>query len=372
MALSTEWPEAFPVKHLEKGWCSLSLGSQEGGVLRAIDLFAGIGGMRLASAQSNFETVFASEIKPSAIEIYQKNFGHTPVGDITAVPETDVPDHDLLMAGFPCQPFSNSGTRRGFLDTRGTLFFDIARIISAKRPEAVLLENVKGLIHHDEGRTLRVILETLNNLGYSTSHAVLNARDFGLPQNRERIIIVALQGESRFIDLTPPLLTFRPRLRDMLDTAEADAYLDPSEYTLIPESQRIEQRSGLIFVGYRNKNLRKKGARPNTEHLSRVHKQPNRIYSIEGVAPTISASESSGRYFILDDRGVRKLSSRELFRIMGFPEKYQFCGTESSIRSAIGNSVPVPLIAEVVNRISQAISKPLNHLDPLEEWMSHG
>lgn len=323
--------------------------------MKSIDLFAGIGGMRLAASSLNFDNVFSSEISKPAIEIYKENFNEIPAGDITRIKVEEIPNHDLLMAGFPCQPFSSSGERKGFQDTRGTLFFEICRIVESKRPEAILLENVKGLIHNDRGKTLRVVLQSLENLGYSVSHGILNARDFGLPQNRERLFIVAIKGKRRFVDLTPPIPAFYPRLRDFVDTAESGAYLEPSEYTLIPPSRRIEQSSGLIFAGYRKKSLRKKGALPNSEHLSRVHRQPNRIYSVDGVSPTIASQESNGRYFILDAQGVRKLSTRELYRIMGFPEDYSLKGSDSALRVAIGNSVAVPVVREVVNRIKTEI-----------------
>ncbi len=338
--------------------------------MRSIDLFAGIGGMRLGAEANGFTNVFSSEINKHAVEIYKANFGEAPAGDITQIDARTVPDHELLLAGFPCQPFSNSGMRLGFEDTRGTLFFDVARIIEEKSPRAVLLENVKGLIGHDRGNTIRVILRTLGALGYSTSHTVLNAWDFGLPQNRERTIIVAIRGSNRRVDLTAPLPSFRPRLRDFVDAAVPSEYIAPEEYTLIPIELRVEQRSGLIFAGYRNKTLRKNGARPNTEHLSRVHRQPNRIYLVDGVAPTIASQESNGRYFILDDFGVRKLSVRELYRIMGFPESFKLVGTESSLRVAVGNSVAIPSITEVIRRIKLELSG-----DPLEiskEWLRSG
>ena len=162
--------------------------------IRIIDLFAGIGGIRLGFEQAfkgNAECVFTSEIDKFAIQTYIANFGDENIyGDITKIDEKDVPEHDILLAGFPCQPFSQAGLKKGFKDTRGTLFFDIERILLAQKPKAFLLENVKQLKGHDKGNTLKVILEHLKNAGYKTYVKVLAAKDFGIPQNRERIYIV--------------------------------------------------------------------------------------------------------------------------------------------------------------------------------------
>ena len=339
--------------------------------MRAIDLFSGIGGMRLAAEREGYKTVFSSEIDTGARDLYFKNFGELPSGDITSIDERDIPDHDLLLAGFPCQPFSNSGRRLGFDDMRGTLFFDIARILKAKNPEFVVLENVKGLIGHDKGRTFRRILAVLFELGYATSSAVLNARDFGLPQNRERTIIVASKNDAHdgFVDLAPPLPKYRPRLQDFLDSAEPEAYLPSDQYTLLPKSQQVEQPSGLVFAGYINKPKRKNGARPDTEHLSRVHRQHNRIYATTGVSPTLSSGESSGRDFVFDGTGVRKLTIEEAFRIMGFPSSFKRDASKTILRRTIGNSVPIPMIQEVIRRTSN--SSRFTHLTPSERSV-HG
>ena len=158
--------------------------------MRFIDLFAGIGGIRIPFDELGYQGVFSSEIDTAARLTYQTNFGEMPSGDITKVHEKDIPSHDLLLAGFPCQAFSIMGKKLGFADTRGTMFFEIERILKYHRPQAILLENVKQLVTHDKGLTLKTILETLQNLGYFVQWKVLNALDFGLPQKRERIIIV--------------------------------------------------------------------------------------------------------------------------------------------------------------------------------------
>ena len=169
-----------------------------------IDLFAGIGGIRLAFQELGGVTVFSSEWDKHAAKTYRANFGELPAGDITRVPLPDIPEHDLLVAGFPCQPFSQAGLKRGFEDTRGTLFFEIARIIDARRPKAFLLENVKQLRGHDKGQTLAKILDSLDALNYEVYSDVLRAADFGVPQNRERIFIAGFDRER-----LPPKRTFK-------------------------------------------------------------------------------------------------------------------------------------------------------------------
>lgn len=322
--------------------------------MKAIDLFSGIGGFRIAAEREGYEVVFSSEIYQGARDLYFQNFGEVPSGDIREIDASEIPDHDLLMAGFPCQPFSSSGKRLGFEDTRGTLFFEIARVLEAKSPEFVVLENVKGLIRHDQGRTFQRVLSVLFDLDYATTSAVLNARDFGLPQNRERTIIVASKKATQdgFVDLSPPLPKFRPRLQDFLDSSATEDYLPVDQYTLLPKSQQVEQPSGLVFAGYINKPQRKNGARPDTEHLSRVHRQHNRIYATNGVSPTLSSGESSGRDYIFDGEGVRKLTIEEAFRIMGFPSSFKRDSSKTILRRTIGNSVPIPMMQEVIRRTS--------------------
>ncbi|MCW6035533.1 DNA (cytosine-5-)-methyltransferase [Spirulina subsalsa FACHB-351] len=189
--------------------------------LRFIDLFAGLGGMRIGlekactSLQIKSHCVFTSEIKSSALAVYSQYFlDQTIAGDISQIPSQEIPNFDILLAGFPCQPFSSAGTRQGFLDTRGTLFFEIQRILKAKKPLGFLLENVEGLAKHDQGRTLKTILYCLQSLGYQVTWKVLNSQDFGVAQNRKRIYIVGLQQSVISWDFPP---YFPKRLSDILD-----------------------------------------------------------------------------------------------------------------------------------------------------------
>jgi DNA (cytosine-5)-methyltransferase 1 len=316
-----------------------------------IDLFCGIGGFRLGMTQAGFECVFSCDINPRCQNTYQANFGEVPHGDIASVIVDDIPDFDILCAGFPCQPFSISGKQKGFADTRGILFFEICRIIEAKQPNVVFLENVKHLIHHDGGRTLMVILKKLNDLGYLTEWRLLNAKDFGVPQNRQRIVIIASKKSHFNFNWMAKIES--KKMLDFLGKDGPFEYLDPKEYTLI-ENPIIQKESGLCFVGYRNKAIRKIGTRPGTEHLSRVHKQSNRIYSAMGIHPTLPSQESSGRYWVLmPDNRVRKLTIDECFRIMGFPNDYLHPSSLGEQYRQIGNSVCVPMIASIANAIRQ-------------------
>ena len=166
-----------------------------------IDLFAGIGGIRIPFDELNGSCVFSSEFDKYAAQTYFENFGHSPYGDITKINIDDIPKHDLLLAGFPCQPFSLGGKRKGFRDTRGTLFFNIEKILEARKPKAFLLENVRGLVNHDKGKTFEIIKDALSSkekLNYNIFYKVLNAKDFGLPQNRSRIFIVGFKDKTDF------------------------------------------------------------------------------------------------------------------------------------------------------------------------------
>ncbi len=322
--------------------------------LKFADLFSGIGGFRIAFEEAGYQCVYSCEKDLDCQLVYFNNFGEYPEGDITQVNLDKIPNIDVLTAGFPCQPFSISGKRQGFEDTRGTLFFNICKIIEAKHPEVILLENVKHLLHLDKGKTFEVILYSLEDLGYSVQYKLLNAKDFGLPQNRERVIIIGTKNKPfNFSKLR--MVYPVPKLRDYLDNQGEFEYLNPEEYTLIDSSK--QQASGLIFVGYRNKSIWKKGIRPNTEHLSRVHHQPNRIYSIDGVHPTIPSQETSGRFFIYipEENRVRKLTLTECYRIMGFPDDFQRHPNGGESYKQIGNSICIPLFQEIATQIKEQI-----------------
>lgn len=314
-----------------------------------IDLFAGIGGFRIALENIGGKCIFTSEIDNECAKTYAVNFGDYPRGDINQIKPTDIPEHNILCAGFPCQPFSISGKMKGFEDTRGNLFFSILKIIKEKQPKVIFLENVKHLKDHDNKKTLQTIIDHLEKLDYKTEWHILNAKDFGLAQNRERIIIIG--NKDKKFDFSKITKTESKSIKDILEEKANFEYLKLSEYTILPKDKWTKQSSGLIFCGYRNKSVRTKGTRPNTEHLSRVHKQPNRIYFIGGTHPTIPSQESSGRFWIYDGESVRKLTLKECFRLQGFPDDFQKISSIGSCYNQIGNAVAIPMIEGVGKQI---------------------
>ena len=337
--------------------------------VKFIDLFAGIGGFRLGFESAGFECVFSAEIDEHACNMYEENYGINPRCDVTNLDPKDIPDFDVLCAGFPCQAFSISGKQKGFYDdTRGTLFFDICRILKEKKPKAFVLENVQNLEKHDSGNTLRVMLDSLNKLGYTVNYQVLNAKDFDVPQNRERIILVG-NRDGIYFDFS--LIKKKPAksMKNYLDRKGEFEYLNPEEYTILKEYKQ-QPKSGLIFIGYRNKKIRTVGVRPGTEHLSRVHKQPNRIYSADGMHPTIASQEKSGRYWIYIDGKVRKLTLDECFRFMGFPCNFKKIGLKSKLYERIGNSVCVNMIRAIAiqlyNQIFNGGKEEMENTSPLQ------
>lgn len=330
-----------------------------------IDLFAGIGGFRLALESIGGQCVFSSEINEHAIEMYKANFNDDPTCDITKLDTKDIPDFDVLCAGFPCQSFSICGRQKGFEDlTRGTLFFDICRILNKKKPKAFILENVQHLEKHDKGNTLYVMINSLNKLGYSVSYKVLNAKDFGVPQNRERILIVG-NREGKVFDFSKVKTHQVKSMYEFLDSEGEFEFLNEKDYTLLNDAQiKTQKKSGLIFAGYRNKKIRTIGVREGTEHLSRVHKQPNRIYSADGIHPTLASQEQSGRYWILVNGQVRKLTIDECYRFMGIPKSFKRIGIKSKQYERVGNSVCVPMVVEVGKElVNQFIGEGDNTMD---------
>lgn len=348
-ALERERPQAaFPPLQQEEAYTPPFPGPRRP-IFTFIDLFAGIGGFRLGLQAVGGRCLFSSEINEAAQEVYDENYGERPHGDITlAEVQEQVPGKfDVLAAGFPCQPFSISGKMRGFQDTRGTLIYEVFKLLDAHQPPVVLLENVKHLRYHDGGKTLRVILDVLTSLGYQASCEVLNAVNFGVPQNRERLIIVGIRG-MRFDFFNLRHKRMAPVLEDFLDSQGPFEYLE-EPFTLIDSPH--QQPSGLIFAGYRNKAIRKRGVRPDTLERSRVHKQPNRIYDAHGVHPALPSQETSGRFWILVDGQVRKLTLNECYRIMGFPSEFRRAKAVSEQYRQIGNSVCVPMVEAIMGEI---------------------
>ncbi|QZE12536.1 DNA cytosine methyltransferase [Mycoplasma sp. Ms02] len=304
-----------------------------------IDLFAGIGGFRLAFESFGAKCVFSSEIDKKAIETYYNNFGEVPSGDITKIDETEVPDHDILCGGFPCQAFSISGKRMGFEDARGTLFFDVARIIKFKRPKIVLLENVKNLKTHDKGRTISVIENTLKDLGYSVFSQVLSASDFNIPQKRERIYIVAFRSDLQIHTFNFPVpLEQNKVIKDIL--------LNEKEIVTSMYYQKTWKK-----IESKNKDTPRK---PKKIGFVGNGGQGERIYSTENVGVTLSANgggvfSKTGGYLI--NEKVRKLHPRECARMMGFPDSFFINNSASQAYKQFGNSVVVDVLQHIITEI---------------------
>lgn len=298
--------------------------------IRFIDLFCGIGGFRYASQQAfqalgiTGQCVFSSEIDKFAAQSYEANFKEKPRGDITKINEKDIPDFDLLFAGFPCQAFSICGLQKGFEDnTKGTLFFDIARIIKEKKPNAFVLENVKNLVSHDGGRTFKTIIRALSEeLGYFVDYKILNALDFGLPQKRERIIIVGakqpfcLKWEFEVGD--------GKSLKDILEDK-----VDRKHYA----SEEIVKR---------RKEMHTAQATPAIWHENKSGNISSYPYSCA------LRAGASYNYLLVD--GERRLTPREMLRLQGFPDEFKIVVSDAQARKQAGNAIPVSMAAKVIEK----------------------
>jgi DNA (cytosine-5)-methyltransferase 1 len=319
-----------------------------------IDLFCGIGGFRLGLESVGFDCVHSCDWNDHACQTYKLNFGDNPKGNIEELDEKSLVDFDIICGGFPCQPFSISGKRLGFDDIRGTMFFHIAKIIKEKKPKVLLLENVRGLLSLDEGNTFKAICETLTDLGYVISYQVLDAQDFGVPQSRERLLIVGIRSDiGKIFDFSKiEKNPCQQSLEYFLDKDTNHEYLDESKYTLI-SNPTTQKKTNLIFAGYLNKTLRKTGVNTSLPNLSRAHRQPNRIYDSKGHHPTLSSANAV--WLIKDPKGVRRLTVNEAYRLMGFPNDFQKVGSVIQNYARIGNSICVNMVKAIAKQISTQI-----------------
>jgi len=313
-----------------------------------IDLFAGIGGMRIAFEEAGGQCVFSSEWDKFSQKTYYENFGVIAHGDITKINEYDIPDHDILVAGFPCQPFSIAGVSKkkslgrstGFLDkTQGTLFFDIVRILSAKRPKAFLLENVKNLMSHDKGRTYKIISESLNELDYEVTAKVMDGQHY-VPQHRERILIV---GFDRKRYSPPPVFDFSKlpipekniKIKDVLEEQVDEKYtLSDHLWNYLQEYASKHRAKGNGF-GYG-------------------------IADLEGITRTLSARyHKDGSEILIPQKGKnpRRLTPRECARLQGFPDSFKIVVSDTQAYRQFGNAVVVPLMTEVAKRMTDQINQ---------------
>lgn len=309
-------------------------------MIKIIDLFAGIGGIRRGFEQASknkVKCVFTSEWDKYAADTYKANYPEDEVhGDITLIDEEMIPEHDILLAGFPCQPFSQAGLKKGFDDTRGTLFFDIERILLAKKPKAFLLENVKRLRTHDGGRTLEVIIRHLKAAGYTNlQYEVLRARDFGLPQNRERILIVGFLDENVKFEFPKPS-EIPTRVGDILEK-------NPDEkYTISDRLWEGHQR--------RKKENKIKGkgfgfgiVDENSEYTNTISAR----YYKDGSEILVSQK----------DKNPRKLTPREAARLQGFPDTFKIVASDNQAYKQFGNSVPVNVMEAVASEMLKSIAE---------------
>lgn len=297
-----------------------------------IDLFAGIGGIRIAFERAGGKCVFTSEWDEACQDVYEANFGERPAGDITKISATDIPDHDILTGGFPCQAFSIIGDRLGFADTRGTLFFEVEKILRVKKPKAFLLENVRQLVTHEGGRTFKVILAHLEALGYYVHYKVLNGLHFGVPQKRERIVIVGFDQNYPFE--FPKKGNHEPK--SLAAVLEPDEKVDPKFFI----SKHIQAK------------LREKV--PHTPKEPTVWHE-NKAGHI-GIHPFSCALRANASYNYLLVNGRRRLTPREMLRLQGFPESFKPVVNDSQVRKQAGNSVVVPKIEAVARAMVKAMT----------------
>lgn len=295
-----------------------------------IDLFCGIGGFHVAASDNGGTCVFSSEIDIEASKAYEANFKQKPNGDITKIKSEDIPDHDLLCAGFPCQPFSIIGNRMGFDDMRGTLFFEIARILKVKKPPMIILENVKQLATHDNNKTINRILDCLKEIGYKTYWKILNALDYGLPQKRERTVIVGFLDQSIEFNWPSKIEQYTPLENILEKTTDRRHYASP----MIRKKRKEAHRTNFkVSIWHENK-----GGNISSHPFS-------------------CALRANASYNYLLVNGERRLTPREMLRLQGFPETYKIVCSDAYTRKQAGNAVPVPMIRFVIKEILNAQAK---------------
>tara|TARA_B100001093_G_C26804319_1_gene1004804 strand:- start:698 stop:1669 length:972 start_codon:yes stop_codon:yes gene_type:complete len=318
-----------------------------------IDLFSGIGGFRIALESNGEQCVYSSEWDKFARQTYEFNYSEIPDGDITLVDPNKIPDHDVLCAGFPCQAFSVSGKQRGFNDTRGTLFYNIANIAKQKKPRVLFLENVRNLYKHNNGQTIATIKRILNELDYDVHMKILNSSHYGVPQHRERIYIVCFKKHMKIGGFDFPMPSYKKiSVQDILETN-----IKFSEYEIKRNDIKIFGNKLLDSPELFNNNL----LRPIRVGTISKGGQGERIYSPLGHAITLSAhgggvAGKTGAYLI--DNKIRQLTEKECLRVQGFPDWFNFPDdiTKSQKYKMCGNSVSVPVVNEIYKNIQLLIN----------------
>lgn len=335
---------------------------------KAIDLFCGIGGFHLALQRCGVETVFASEINAEAAATYATNFNLTPHGDITKINAEDIPPFDIITAGFPCQPFSTAGLQMGFEDkTRGTLFFDVCRIAAARRPKMILLENVKGLVNHDRGRTLRTILESLDALGYSAYWQIVDSLRFGLAQQRERFYCAAFDRNIPFLF---PQYALPPKyIKDILDPAadgRADLKLTPHvnarlDYHFAHARHPHDRVAHLDWKHRPGSHREKAGVYTKLLRNGRLRFEmgdgfPIQNYLFCAVNTCATTLLSSISPVMLHDLR-RRLSPLEMRRLQGFPDDFKMSDKPATAQRQLGNAISVPVAAAIIEEMIKAYER---------------
>lgn len=306
-----------------------------------IDLFSGMGGFRIAFESAGNKCIFSSEIDKYARETYKNNFQDYPEGDITKILSKDIPDFDILCAGFPCQPFSIAGKRLGFEDSRGTLFFEVARILKEKQPVAFLLENVRGITNHDGGNTIKVIMNTLDEIGYSCKDSVINALDYGIPQNRERWYCIGFRKDLH-IDLSDIDLKQKKSL--MYDLSSIIKQNNDSKYAISD-------------ICYQNimKHVELKKIEVDDYTLAYEIRPSRCQFATKNYSPCLTAKMGTGGNNVpVVIKQKRRLTEEECLKIMGYPSSYKV-GRGSHGYKQIGNSVVVPVISQLAQIITQKL-----------------
>ncbi len=311
-----------------------------------IDLFAGIGGFRLALESFGGHCVFSSEWDRFSQETYLKNFGEIPNGDIIKIKEKDIPAHNVICAGFPCQAFSISGKMKGFEDTRGTLFFDVARIAKHHQPEILFLENVKNLTKHNNGITFKIIIKTLKEIGYNPFYKVLKSSDYEIPQARERVYIIAFRKDLHIKNFKYPKNKNNIRIvKDILEKEPVNKkyYINRNDIIIYKDDNDVKNKRNPLQIGKINKGG-----------------QGERIYSINTSGITLSAygggaAAKTGAYYI--NGKVRKLTPRECARMQGFNEEFIIHEKENIAYKQFGNSVSVPVLREIFENVTKSYPK---------------
>ena len=342
------------IKNITKLISVVPFPAQKNTTFTFIDLFAGIGGMRIAFQNLGGKCVFSSEIDDYAKKTYALNFGDIPYGDITKIDAKNIPTHDILIGGFPCQAFSIAGKRGGFNDTRGTLFFDVARIIKEKQPKAFFLENVKGLVNHKKGKTLNTILNVLkNDLGYIVPEPkIINAKDFGVPQNRERIFIIGFRADLNIKEEDfeyPKSTNKKVCIKDILekDTVSPKYYLSTKYLECLENHKQRNLQRGNGF-GYEIKDI---NGISNTLVTGGMGRERNLIIDkrLKDFTPVTHIQGEINR------QGIRKLTPREWARLQGFPDKFKIEVSDVRAYKQFGNSVAIPAIQATADKLIKLI-----------------